>query len=92
LDRFFHEYFSFSLPVSFHRCSITRKNEKKIIIFIIGLYNKLHASVASAAGPFTKKKVKKNSARMAAVSQRLIQWHTARMLDVFHRLEARFIN
>jgi hypothetical protein len=39
--------------------SITRKNEKKLIIFITGLHNKLQgcgASVTSAAGPFTTKR------------------------------------
>jgi hypothetical protein len=44
--------------VSFHRCSITRNNGKNYIIFITGLHNKPQgcgASVASAAGPFTKK-------------------------------------
>jgi hypothetical protein len=45
---------------SFHRCSITWKNEKKkLIIFITGLHNKpqgFGASVASAAGPFATKK------------------------------------
>jgi hypothetical protein len=48
---------------SFHLCSITRKSEKKLIIFFIifitGLQNKPQgcgASVASAAVPFTKKK------------------------------------
>jgi hypothetical protein len=49
----------FPLSVSFHRCSIRRKNEKTLIIFITGLYNKPQgygASVASGAGPFTKKK------------------------------------
>jgi hypothetical protein len=48
------------MSTSFHRCSITRKNEKiKLIIFITGLHNKplgCGASVASAAGPFTTKK------------------------------------
>ena len=56
-DRFFPEYFGFTLSVSFHRCSITRKNKKKLIIFITGLHNKPHgcgASVASAAGLLTK--------------------------------------
>jgi hypothetical protein len=55
---FFSEYFSFSLSISFHRCSITRKNEKTNNIHQ-GLHNKHQgcgASVASAAGPFTKKK------------------------------------
>jgi hypothetical protein len=28
-DRFFPEYFGFPVSVSFHWCSITRKNEKK---------------------------------------------------------------
>jgi hypothetical protein len=62
-DRFFPEYVGFSLSVSFHRCSITWKTEKLIIIIIIiiitGLHNKPQgcgASVASAAGPFTAKK------------------------------------
>jgi hypothetical protein len=58
-DRFFPEYFGFTQSISFHRCSITRKNEKKAIIFITGLHNKPQgcgASVASAAGPFTKTK------------------------------------
>jgi hypothetical protein len=57
-DRFFSEYFGFSLSISFHRCSITKRNEKTII-FITGLYKKplgCGASVASAAGPFTTKK------------------------------------
>jgi hypothetical protein len=60
-DRFFPEYFGFLLSISFHRCSITWKNEKKkeLFILITGLHNKLQgcgASVTSAAGPFTKKK------------------------------------
>jgi hypothetical protein len=59
-DRLFPEYFGFPLSISFRRCSITRQNEKKlIIIFITELHNKLQgcgASVASAAGPFTIKK------------------------------------
>jgi hypothetical protein len=49
----------FPLLISFHLCSITRENEKKLIIFITGLHNKpqsCSASVASAAGPFSKKK------------------------------------
>jgi hypothetical protein len=57
-DRFFPEYFGFPLSISFHLCSITRKNEKTLIISITGLHNKpqgFGASVASAAGPFTKK-------------------------------------
>jgi hypothetical protein len=46
----------FPLSISFHRCSITWKNDKKTIIFMTGLHNKpqgCSASVASAAGPFT---------------------------------------
>jgi flagellar basal body-associated protein FliL len=65
-DSFFSEYFGFSLSISFHRCSITWKNEKRkeliiiiiIIIFIAGLHNKRSgcgASVASAAGSFATK-------------------------------------
>jgi hypothetical protein len=38
-DRFFPENFGFTLSVSFRRCSSTRKNEKKRIIFITGLHN-----------------------------------------------------
>jgi hypothetical protein len=60
-DRVFTEYFGFSLSVSFHRCSITRKKEKKKLnIFITRLHNKPQgcgASVASAAEPFTTKKI-----------------------------------
>jgi hypothetical protein len=61
-DRFFPECSCFPLSFSFHRCSITRKNGKKliiIIIFITGLHNKPQgcgASVASAAGLFTTNK------------------------------------
>jgi hypothetical protein len=52
------ESFGFPLPISFHRCSITWKNEKTQII--TGLHNKPQgcgASVASAAGPFTTHKM-----------------------------------
>jgi hypothetical protein len=59
LGRVFPEYFGFLLSMSFHRCSITRKNEKKLIIFITGLHNKPQgcgASIASAAGPFATRK------------------------------------
>jgi hypothetical protein len=51
------EYFGFPLSISFHRYFIARKKEKKLIIFITGLHNKPQgcgASVASAAGPFSK--------------------------------------
>jgi hypothetical protein len=47
------EYFGFTLSISFYRCSITSKNNKKTIIFITGLHNMPQgcgASVASAAG------------------------------------------
>jgi hypothetical protein len=53
-DRVFPQYFGFPLSVSFHWCSITRKNGKKLTIFITGLHNRPQgcgASVASAAGP-----------------------------------------
>jgi hypothetical protein len=61
-DRFFPEYFGFPLSVSFHRCYITRKNKKKLVIVITGLHSKPEgcgASVASAAGPFEKKNLRK---------------------------------
>jgi hypothetical protein len=66
-DRFLPKYFGFSLSISFHRCSITWKNENT---------NYLHhkvaqkpqgcgASVASAAGPFsTKKKMRNNKIKI----------------------------
>jgi hypothetical protein len=44
-DRFFPEYFGFPMSILFHRCSMTRKNEKKLIIFITGLHNKPQAAV-----------------------------------------------
>jgi hypothetical protein len=59
LGQVFPKYLDFSLPTSFHRCCIARKNEEKLITFIIGLHNKPQgcgASAASAAGPFTTKK------------------------------------
>ena len=52
------EYFGFPMLISFHRCSITFKNEKNLSSFITELHNKPQgcgASVASAAGPFTTK-------------------------------------
>jgi hypothetical protein len=59
-DRFFPEYFGFSLSVSFHRCYVTRKNGRKLVfIFITGLHNEPQgcgASVAFAAGPFSTQK------------------------------------
>jgi hypothetical protein len=57
IGTFFPEYFGFPMSISFHRCSIIRKNEK-LVIFITGLHNKPQgcgASVASAAGHFQKK-------------------------------------
>jgi hypothetical protein len=48
------------MSVSFHQCSIAWENGKKLITFITGLHNKPQgcgASVASAVGPFTTKKV-----------------------------------
>jgi hypothetical protein len=59
LGQVFPQYFGFPLYISFHRCSITWKNEKKLNVFITVLHNKplgCGASVASAAGPFTTKK------------------------------------
>jgi hypothetical protein len=64
LGQVFPGYFGFSLSISFHRCSITRKSEKKLIIFITGLYNKPQdcgASLASVAGPFTTPHKKSNA-------------------------------
>jgi hypothetical protein len=59
LGQIFPEYFGFPQSISFHRCSVTRKNEKQLIIFIKGLHNKPQgcgASVACAVGPFIIKK------------------------------------
>jgi hypothetical protein len=58
-DRFFSPSTSvFVLSISFHWRSITRKNEKKMLIIVVtGLHNKPQGcgeSVASAAGPFKK--------------------------------------
>jgi hypothetical protein len=53
LGQVFSQYFGFPLSISFHH------EKKKLIIFITGLHNKPQgcgASLASAAGPFTKKK------------------------------------
>jgi hypothetical protein len=61
LGQVFPEFFSFPPSISFHRCSITWKNEKfdhLSLIFITGLHNKPYgcgASVVSSAGPFRKK-------------------------------------
>jgi hypothetical protein len=57
-DRFIPRYFGF--PLQFHSTDVPLhgKTKKKLIIFIIELHNKpqgCDASVASAAGPFTKK-------------------------------------
>jgi hypothetical protein len=40
LGQVFPEYFDFPLSISFHRCSITCKTKKKLIIFITGLHKK----------------------------------------------------
>jgi hypothetical protein len=56
LGQVFLRVLRFPLSLTFHRCSITRK--EKLIIFLIGLHNKpagCGASVASAARPFNKK-------------------------------------
>lgn len=37
-------------------------------------------------------KVNEKSERVAAVCQRLIQWHTAKMLDIFQCLESNFVH
>ena len=39
-DRFFPEYFGFPLSILFHRCSITRQNEKKNYRLHHSLHNK----------------------------------------------------
>jgi hypothetical protein len=60
-DRFYPEYFGFTLSVLFHWCFIMRKNGKKLNIFITGLHNNPQvcgASVASAAGPYTTNKTR----------------------------------
>jgi hypothetical protein len=70
LGQVFPEYFGFPLSLSFHRCSITWKNEKKLIIFITRLHNKAQgcdASVASAAGPFTTKKKSREAPHYANI-------------------------
>jgi hypothetical protein len=60
-DRFFPEYFRFFLSFSFHRCSITWKNETRIIllfIFITVLHSEPRGcspSVTPAARTFKKK-------------------------------------
>ena len=40
LEQVFPRVFVFPLSISFHRCYIRRKKEKKLIIFIAGLHNK----------------------------------------------------
>jgi hypothetical protein len=57
-DRFFPEYFGFPLSISFHRCSIKMEKQKKTSssaseVCTINLQG-CGASVASAAGPFSK--------------------------------------
>jgi hypothetical protein len=58
---FFPEYLGFRLSISFHRCSITRKNKKTQITFITGLHNKPQSYGVSRPyhllrGPSQKKK------------------------------------
>jgi hypothetical protein len=57
-DRFFPEYFDFSLSISFHWFSITWKNGGKIYFSSSSSQGCTisGASVASAAGPFSIKK------------------------------------
>jgi hypothetical protein len=60
--RFFLEFFGFPLSISFTGAPLLGKGQKIIIIviFIMGLHNKLQgcgASVASAAGPFSNSEV-----------------------------------
>jgi hypothetical protein len=65
-DSFSPEYFGFPLSVSFYWCSISWKNEKKLITFITGLHNKPQgcgASVESAAGSFTTKRKYHNTVK-----------------------------
>ena len=62
-DRFFSEYFGFPLSISFHRCSIKMQKQEKTSSSsssssqgcTISLQD-CGAFVASAAGPFNKKK------------------------------------
>jgi hypothetical protein len=75
-DSFSPEYFGFPLSISFHRCSITLKNEKKLLIFITGLHNKpqgCDASIASAAGPFTTHTQKLRMEEVTAVVEGMLQ-------------------
>jgi hypothetical protein len=39
-DRFFSEYFSFPLSISFNRCYITMDKQEKPLVFLIELHNK----------------------------------------------------
>jgi hypothetical protein len=59
-------------PCQFHSTGapLHRKNRKNKLIIIIGLHNKPQgcgASVASAAGPFTKKKKSRNKFYIKAI-------------------------
>jgi hypothetical protein len=91
-DRFFPEFFGFAQSVSFHRCSITRKwTKKKIIIFIFitGSHNKpqgCSASVASAAGPLTTKKLSPEVQRNLILRDLIFSqrcWRTFKSPSVF---------
>jgi hypothetical protein len=48
-DWFFQEYFGLPSSVSFHLCSFSRKNGKKLIVFITGLHNKPQGCGVSVA-------------------------------------------
>jgi hypothetical protein len=81
-DRFFPEFFG--LPRQFHStCApLLGKGQKIIIIFIFitGFHNKPHgcsASVASAAGPFTAKKIT-DGFIISFLKQQFIVTHTIR--------------
>jgi hypothetical protein len=55
-NRVFPKSWGFPLSISYHRCSFTRKNDRKLIIFVKGLHSKRQGcgvSGGSAAGPFT---------------------------------------
>jgi hypothetical protein len=55
------DYFGFPLSISFQPVLHCKEVRNKLLIFITGLHNKPQgcgASVASAAGPFSKKKLK----------------------------------
>jgi hypothetical protein len=60
LGQVFSKYFGFPLSISFYRCSIEMEKTEKISSSSQGCTKSqkaVGASVASAAGPFTKKKL-----------------------------------